>query len=73
MDCVVVLAEVETAASSGVSPFPSTEGVQDMRLRVSIHVLCAQGARRFSPGSTEQNKLCSFKAAGIDLDKEGKL
>lgn len=43
LDCVVVSAEVETAASSGVNPFPNSEGGQDVKLRVSIRVLRARG------------------------------
>lgn len=32
-------AEVETAACSGVNPFSGSEGVQDTRFCVSVHVL----------------------------------
>ncbi|KAM3613249.1 uncharacterized protein V6R79_022990 [Siganus canaliculatus] len=56
MDCAVVSAEVETAASSGVNPFPSSEGVQDMRLRASIHVLRSLTLASFLLAAKAPNK-----------------
>ena len=67
-DCAFVLAEVETAASSGENPFPSSKGGQDTRLCMSVHVLHPQGGLvHFPTRSTvrEQNKVCTITGKWI--------
>lgn len=64
VDWAVVSAEVGAAASSGVNPFPSSEGVQDVKLRLSVRVQDPQDPQelqvRFSPGGTEQSLSKKF-------------
>lgn len=66
-------AEVETAAFSGVNPFPSSKGVQDMRLHVlyaaqlgvSNRTNWANGKKSGSFRGTEKRTAVTFSDSSI--------
>lgn len=74
--CVVVSAEVQTAASGGPSLFSGSKGVQDMMLQVAIHAWggsgCGVGLTGFLLAAPHRTKVTLIKA-DMDLYKEGKV